>query len=129
MSIIFGILLATLGLIAVLKPFLWREAESYPVKRSMLHGYELSRMEIYGRIKYIQQEYELGNISEQEFEVQFHNFRIQAAELLIQQEKMEQLDSWLEEEIQKKRKVSQNSVSTNELGVDSYTDPNLSERL
>ena len=129
MSIIIGVLLATLGLIAVLKPFLWRRPSSDPAKGTHLHDYERNRMEIYGRIKYIQQEYDLGNISEQEFELQYHNFRFQAAELLSQQEQMEQVDNWLEEEILKKRKLSQSSVSAHQLSTDSCTNQNLSERL
>ena len=129
MSIIFGILLATLGLIAVLKPFLWRRASSDPAKETHLHDYERNRMEIYGRIKYIQQEFDLGNISKQEFEIQYHNLRLQAAELLRQQEEVEQVDSWLEEEILKKRKLSQSSVSAHQLSADSCTNQNLSERL
>jgi hypothetical protein len=129
LSIIFGILLATLGLFAVLKPFLWRGATSDPVKGSPGHDFERSRLEIYGRLIFNQQEFDLGNISEQEFGVQYHNFRFQAAELLRQQENVEQLDSWLEEEILKKRKLYQSSVRKNEMVTDSCTDQNLSEGL
>lgn len=129
MSIIFGTLLAILVLFAVLKPFLWRGGKSDPVQVSPFHDFERSRQEIYGRILFIQQEFDLGNISEEEFEAQYHDFRFQAAELLRQQEKVEQLDSWLEEEILKKRKHYQSSVWQNELVTDSCTDQNLSERL
>ncbi len=97
MSLAIGIGLALFSLMVLALPFL----RGFTARRSQDPVRELQeqREAIYQEARILQSDLALGHLSQEEYEKRLREYRIQAAELLRQEDNSRELDSSLEEEI------------------------------
>ena len=105
MTVIIAVLLALLGLVVVLYPFIKERIRSQsPMTRDISPNEDgslervNSRERIYEEIRTLQLEHDLGRIDTVEYKERLHGYRMEAAATLKEQELLE-LDRQLEEEI------------------------------
>ena len=123
MPVLIGALLAILVIGVILYPFIrarlrTQRASTPDSPLEGLRGLEDGRRgfpdadgreEIYEDVKTLQLEYELGTIEDKEFQERLHAYRLRAAAVLRDQERLEQeMDRSLEEEILKARSFLSN---------------------
>ena len=98
MAVLIGVLLAMLAVVVLLYPFLrvrFRSRASQGDGTSALAGLG-AREGIYDEIRALRLDHELGSIDEQEYKERLHGYRLQAAAVLRDEER---LNSRLEDEI------------------------------
>lgn len=110
MSLAIGIGLALFSLMVLAVPFLRGSA----ARRSQdtVRGLQKRREAIYQEARILQSDLALGHLSQEEYEVRLREYRIQAAELLRQEDNSRELERGLEEEIRGLRDAPKEEVIT-----------------
>jgi DNA-directed RNA polymerase subunit RPC12/RpoP len=108
MSLAIGIGLALFSLVVLAVPFL----RGSPARRfqDTVSGLQKRREAIYQEARVLQSDLALGHLSQEEYEERLREYRIQAAELLRQEDNSRELGISLEEEIRDLRDAPKEEV-------------------
>ena len=110
MALIIGILLGLLSLVVLALPFFRKERVGGP-RAGNAGGLREQRISIYQEIRTLENDLNLGQVPPEEYEKRLRDYRLRAAELLMEEEELKQIDFDLEEEITlRRRNGSDNST-------------------
>ena len=107
MGLIIGILLGLLSLVVLVLPF-FRRGRVGELNDRNPGGLREKRISIYQEIRTLENDLNLGQVSSEDYEKRLQDYRLRAAELLMEEEELEQIDLDLEEEINLRRNNGRN---------------------
>ncbi len=107
MGLIIGILLGLFSLVILALPFLRRERAG-GLRTGNAGSLREKRVSIYHEIRTLENDLNLGQVSPEDYEKRLQDYRLRAAELLMEEEELEQIDLDLEEEINLRRNNGRN---------------------
>ncbi len=108
MGLIIGILLGLFSLVVLAIPFLRKDRAGGLDARNPGSLRE-KRISIYQEIRALENDLNLGQVSPEDYEKRLQDYRLRAAELLMEEEKLTQIDFELEEEINRRRRNGDDS--------------------
>ena len=108
MGLAIGILLGLFSLVVLALPFLRKERVGGLNARNARSLRE-ERISIYQEIITLENDLNLGQVSPEDYEKRLQDYRLRAAELLMEEEELTQIDFELEEEINLRRRNGDDS--------------------
>ena len=108
MGLIIGILLGLLSLVLLALPF-FRKERVGGLSASNAGSLREKRISIYQEIRTLENDLNLGQVPPEEYEKRLRDYRLRAAELLMQEDELKQIDFDLEEEINLRRRNGRNN--------------------
>lgn len=113
MSLIFGALIAMGCLFVVGTPFLRRKGYSFPDHSDPILEIDDQREIIYQELRKLHNDRIIGDVNQVDYEDLLESYRISAARLLQQKAHIEEVDQFIENEIQELRDSSVESTKPN----------------
>ena len=107
MGLIIGILLGLFSLVILALPFL-RKERVRGLDTPNSGDLREKRISIYQEIRTLENDLNLGQVSPEDYEKRLQDYRLRAAELLMEEEELDQIDLDLEEEINLRRNNGRN---------------------
>ena len=107
MALLIGMALAVLCLAAVAMPFIQKWRGARPEDTDPISEIEQRRKGIYLEARTLHNDYVLGDLTLTNYQERLQEYRLQAAQLLYQQERLEELDQRLEVEILSHRRTAE----------------------
>ena len=114
MGLIIGILLGLFSLVVLALPFLRKERLGGRHAGNPA-GLREKRISIYQEITTLENDLNLGQVSPEDYEKRLHDYRLRAAELLMEEEELKQIDFDLEEEINLRRRNGRNNSAQDDV--------------
>ncbi len=108
MALIIGILLGLLSLVVLALPFLRKERVG-GLRSGNAGSLREKRIAIYQEIRTLENDLNLGQVPPEEYEQRLRDYRLRAAELLMEEEELKQIDFDLEQEITLRRRNGRGS--------------------
>ncbi len=114
MGLIIGILLGLFSLVVLALPF-FRKERVGGLHAGNAGSLREKRISIYQEIRTLENDLDLGQVSPEDYEKRLHDYRLRAAELLMEEEELEQTDFDLEEEITLRRRNGRNDSTQDDV--------------
>ncbi len=108
MGLIIGILLGLISLVVLALPF-FRKERVGGRNAGNAGGLREQRISIYQEIRTLENDLNLGQVPQEEYEQRLRDYRLRAAELMMEEEELKQIDFDLEEEITLRRRNGNNN--------------------
>jgi hypothetical protein len=112
MSLIFGALIAMVCLFIIGGPFLRRKGHFFLDQPDPILEIETQRENIYQELRKLRNDHIIGDVNQVDYEGLLESYRITAARLLQQQAYIEEVDQFIENEIQELRDFGAKSTNT-----------------
>ena len=108
MGLTIGILLGLFSLVILSLPF-FRKERVGGLNAGNARSLREERISIYQEIRTLENDLNLGQVSPEDYEKRLQDYRLRAAELLMEEEELTQIDFELEEEINLRRRNGDDS--------------------